>query len=94
MYDSSEFKEWQQRMRHKEEQERISNQIKKKIEIELAGDLFQEARGEKLRQNKENVERFKEEIGEKRRWRQELDQKEMEIKIDIVKEVRDTRHNG
>jgi len=94
MYDSSEFKEWQQRMRQKEEQERISNQIKKKIEIELAGDLFQEARGEKLKQNKENVERFKEEIGEKRRWRQELDQKEMEIKIEIVKEVRDTRHNG
>ena len=94
MYDSSEFKEWQKRMRQKEEQERISNQIKKKIEIELAGDLFQEARGEKLKQNKENVERFKEEIGEKRRWRQELDKKEMEIKIDIVKEVRDTRHNG
>ena len=94
MYDSSEFKEWQLKMKEKENEEMLSNQVKKKIEIELANDLFKEARDEKLRQNQMNVEKFKEFMGEKRQRRQEQELEELGSKMEVVREVRETRHNG
>jgi len=94
MYDSSEFKEWQLKMKEKENEEILSNQVKKKIEIELANDLFKEARDEKLKQNQMNVEKFKEFMGEKRQWRQEQELEELGSKMEVVREVRETRHNG